>query len=187
MCAISRIGRSILLRDPDKTPDLVARIEVDADAAEEGADEAEMVARRIAQLAFGVSSGLGESERVQRLDRAAASVLYPPPGTGRVVGLVDDGLELFAHHSHELPIELGGIICRMLVDRNVTVRFGKVELRVGSDETFHLMTPDGDRAWDSPVEVAVPAHATAKAFKPLGMPLKQIRAGAIAEWWDSGS
>ena len=172
---------TILLRDPVQTPDLVARIEVDADAAEEGADEAELVARRIAQLASGVSLSLGESERVQRLDRAAVSVLSPPPGTGRAVGLVDDGLELFARHAPELLIELGGIICRMLVDRNVTVRFGEVELRVGSDETFHLMTPVGDQAWDSPVEVAVPAHATAKAFKSLGMSNKQIREAATAE------
>jgi hypothetical protein len=174
---------AILVRDPGQTADLEARIEVDVDAAEEGADEAELVTRRIAQLAFGVSSGLGGSERVQRLDRAAVAVLHPPPGTGRSVGLVDDGLELFSRHVPELPIELGGIICRMLVDRNVTVRFGEVELRVGSDETFHLSSPEGESAWDSPVEVSDPAHVTAKALKSLGMPLKEIRTGAIAEWW----
>jgi hypothetical protein len=172
---------SILLRDPDQTEQLEARIKVEANAAEEGADESERVARRIAQLAFGVSSGLEGNERVQRLDRAAVSVLHPPPGTGTPVGLVDDGLELFSRHTPELRIELGGIICRMLVDRNVTVRFGQVELRVGPDETFHLSSPEGDQVWDSPVYVSEPARAIAKALKKAGMSLREIRDAGVAE------
>lgn len=172
---------AILLRNPDQTEDLVARIEVEADAAEEGADEAELVTRRIAQLAMGVSSGLGPSDRVQRVDRAAVAVLHPPLGTGRSVGLVDDGIELFSRHTPELPIELGGIICRMLVDRNVTVRFDDVMLSVGPDETLHLITAEGDTAWDSPVHVSEPAHATTKARKAMRMSLKQIRDAAVVE------
>lgn len=172
---------SILLLDPDQTEELEARIEVEANAAEEGADKVELVARRIAQLAFGVSSGLGGNERIQRLDRAAVSVLHPPPGTGTHVGLIDDGLEFFSRHAPELRIELGGIICRMLVDRYVTVRFGQVELRVGSDETFHLSTPEGDQAWDSPVYVSEPARAIAKALKKAGMSLREIRDTGVAE------
>jgi hypothetical protein len=172
---------AILLRDPEQTADLVARITVEVDAAEEGADDTERAARRIAQLAFGVSSGLGPSERVERLNRAAVAVLIPPQGTGRTVGLVDDGLTFFSRHKRELQVELGGVICRMLVDRNVTVRFGDVELRVGSDETLHLVTPKADRAWDSPVTVSDPAHVTAKALKSLGMSHKEIRASAVIE------
>lgn len=172
---------ALLLQDPDPTADLVVRIEVEADAAEEGAEETERVARRIAQLALGVFSGLGDSERAQRLDRAAVAVLRPPPASGRAVGLVDDGIELFAHHSDELLIELGGIICRMLVDRNVTVRFDAVTLRVGLDETLHLITPDGDQAWESPVHVSEAVHTTAKALESAGLSHKQIRAMAVAE------
>jgi hypothetical protein len=169
----------ILARDPDQTDELEARIEIEVDAAEEGADESERVARRIAQLAFGVSSGLEGNERVQRLDRAAVSVLHPPPGTGIPVGLVEDGLEFFSRHAPELSVELGGIICRMLVDRNVIVTFGPVELHVGPDETFHVSTPEGDRAWDSPVYVAEPARAIAKIMKKRGMSLKEIRDAGV--------
>jgi len=171
----------VLLRDPDPTAELVARITVEVDAAEEGADDTERVARRIAQLAFGVSSGLEPRERVDRLGYAAVAVLHPPPGTGRTVGLVDDGIKMFARHAPELSIELGGIICRMLVDRNVTVRFGEVELRVGSDEILHLITAEGDTAWDSPLHVSEPAHATTKALKAMGLSLKQIRDAAVAD------
>lgn len=171
----------VLLRDPDQTAELVARITVEVDAAEEGADDTERVTRRIAQLAFGVSSGLGPSDRVERLDRAAVAVLHSPQGNGEPVGLVDDGIELFTRHAPELPVELGGIIYRMLFDRNVNVRFGGVTLRVGKSETLHLITAKDDRAWDSPVQVAEPARATAIALKSMGMSHKQIRATAVAE------
>lgn len=176
---------AVLLRDPEETPELVARIAVEVDATEEGADETGRVARRIAQLAFGVSSGLGPSERVQRLDRAAMAVLHPPRGIGRPVGLVNDGIELFTRHAPELPVELGGIICRMLIDRNVNVRLGGVTLRVGRGATLHLITGEGDTAWESPVQVSDPAHATAEALKSTGKSLKHIRATAVAEWGES--
>ena len=176
---------AVLLRDPDQTPEMEARIDLVTDAAEEGADETELTARRIAQLAFGVSSGLGYTERLDRLDRAAVAVLHPPPGTGTPVGLVDDGFEFFSRHSPELPIELGGIICRMLIDRNVSVRFGDIELRVGPDETLHLVTSKGSKAWDSPVTVSDPARATAKALKKAGMSRQEIRDAPVAEWWDA--
>jgi hypothetical protein len=170
-----------LLRDPEQTADLVARITVEVDAAEEGADDTERVVRRIAQLALGVASGLVPSERGERLDRAAVAVLHPPQWTGQPVGLADDGIELFTRHAPELPVELRGIICQMLIDRNVDVRIGGVTLRVGLDEVLHLITHDGDKVWDSPVQVSVPAGATAKALKSLGMSKKEIRAGAVAE------
>jgi hypothetical protein len=178
-----RVG--ILFRDPDQSPDLVARIVVETDAAEEGADETDRIARRIAQLTLGVSSGLGPNERVERLDRAAVAVLHPPQRTLRPVGLVNDGIELFSRHAPELPVELGGVICRMLVDRNVNVRIGRITLRVGRGETLHLITAKGARAWESPVQVSEPAHAAAKALKSMGMSLKQIRASAVAEWGES--
>jgi hypothetical protein len=166
---------------------LVARIELVADAADEEADETELIALRIAQLAFGVSSGLGFTERVDRLDRAAVAILHPPPGTGTPIGLVDDGFEFFSRHAPELPIEIGGTICRMLIDRNVLVRIGEVELRVSSDETFHLSTTDRDRSWDSPVQVDRPARVAAKALKKAGLTIKQIRASAVAQWVTPGN
>ena len=172
---------AMLIQDPDPTADLMVRIEVEADAAEEGADETERVARRIAQLALGVFSGFGDSDRVQRLDRSGVAVLHPPSGTGRAAALVEDGIELFARDSDELLLELGGIVCRMLVDRNVTVRFDDVLLSVGLDDTLHLITPDGDREWDSPVHVSEPAHAAARALQSKGLSYKQIRAMVAAE------
>jgi len=175
----------ILFRDPDQTSDLMARIDVETDAAEEGADETDRIARRVAQLALGVSSALEPNEHVERLDRAAVAVLHPPQRTLRPVGLVNDGIELFSRHAPELPVELGGVICRMLVDRNVNVRFGGVTLRVGRGETLHLITAKGARAWESPVQVSGPAHAAAEALRSSGMSLKQIRASAVAEWGDS--
>jgi hypothetical protein len=101
------------------------------------------------------------------------------------VGLVNDGIELFTRHAPELPVELGGIICRMLIDRNVNVRFGGVTLRVGRGATLHLITGEGDTAWESPVQVSDPANATATALKLAGKSLKHIRATAVAEWGDS--
>src|SRR5664280_458839 len=178
-----RVG--ILFGEPDQSAELGARIEVETDAAEDGADEAERVSRRIAQLALGVSSGLGPGERVERLDRAGVAVLHPPPGSGRRMDIVEDGIEVFSRHKRELPVEFGGVICRMLIDRNVTVRFGEVELRVGRGETLHLITAKGARAWESPVQVSGPAHAAAEALRSSGMSLKQIRASAVAEWGDS--
>ena len=69
----------------------------------------------------------------------------------------------------------------MLIDHNVNVRFGGVTLRVGKSETLHLTTAEGDRAWDSPVHVSEPAHATTKARKAMRMSLKQIRDAAVVE------
>ena len=68
----------------------------------------------------------------------------------------------------------------MLVDRNVTVMFGQVELHVGPDETFHVSTPERDREWDSPVYVAEPAQAIAKIMKKRGMSPKEIRDAGVA-------
>lgn len=172
---------AILLRDPDQTPDLVARIEIESDAAEEAAAETELVTRRIAQLALGVSSSFEPSERAARLKRAALAALHPLQGTGGSVGIVADGIELFTRNRRDLRVELGGIICRMLIDRNVTVRFGEVELRVGSEEALLLTSSKAERLWDSPVHTSDAAHTIAKALKSMGMSHKRIRATAVAE------
>jgi hypothetical protein len=171
----------VLLRGSERAVDLQAIVAVELDAAEEGADEIERVTRQLAQLALGVSTGLVPSKRAERLDSAAVAVLHPPTGTGMTVDLVEDGLELFSHDRHELRGELRGLFCRMLLDRNVTVRIGDVELRVGFDQTLHLTTPDDHAAWEAPVEVSVPARAVGKALKSLGMSCRKIRAAAAAE------
>jgi hypothetical protein len=171
-----------LLGSPDQSEELEARIEVEADAAEQGAEESERVVRRIAQLACGVSSALGSGERAHRLDRAAVAVLHPPPGAGALVGLVDDGLEFYSRRTRGLRIELRGVVRRMLVDRNVAVRFGRMELRVGADETFHLSTPEGDRTWNSPVYVGAPARVIAKALKKAELSVEEIRVPVVADW-----
>ena len=170
-----------LIHDPDPTVDLPSVILVEVDAAEEGADEIERVVRRLAQLALGVSTGLVPSRRAERLDSAAVAVLHPPAGTGIPVGLAEDGLELFAHNRRELLVELRGTFCRMLLDRNVTIDIGDVELRVGFDQTLHLTAPEGDTAWEAPVEVTVPAQEASRVLESLGMSCRKIRKRAVAK------
>ncbi len=166
---------------PERAVDLASVIAVELDAAEQGADEIERVTRQLAQLALGVSTGLAPGKRAERLDNAAVAVLHPPADTDRAADLVEDGLELFSRDRHELQVELRGLFCRMLLDGNVTVRIGEIELRVGFDQTLHLLTPEGDAAWSAPVEVTVPARATGQALKALGMSCKLIRQTAFAE------
>jgi hypothetical protein len=167
-----------LLAGTERSWDRESIIEVEVEAAEEGADAVEQVVRQIAQLALGVSMGLVPSHRADRLDSAAIAVLTPP-NDSEAAGLVDDGIELFCRDKQELRVELQGVFCRMLLDRDVSVRIGEVELMVGPDQTLHLSTPDGDTAWEPPVEVSVPARATAKALTAGGMSYKQIRNSAV--------
>jgi len=172
-----RVGA--LLAGTERSWDLESIIEVEVEAAEEGADAVEHVARQIAQLALGVSMGLEPSDRAERLDSAAIAVLTPPSGESETADLVDDGIELFCRDKQDLRVELRGALCRMLLDRNVSFRIGDVELAVGPDQTLHLSTSDGDTAWEPPVEVSVPARATAKALVSEGMSYKQIRSAAV--------
>jgi hypothetical protein len=169
----------LLLAGTERSWDRESIIEVEVEASEEGADAVEQVARQIAQLALGVSMGLMPSHRAERLDSAAIGVLTPPSGGSETAGLVDDGIELFCRDKQDLRVELQGAFCRMLLDRDVSVRIGDVELMVGPDPTLHLSTPDGDTAWAPPVEVSVPARATAKALISGGMSYKEIRNAAV--------
>ena len=91
------------------------------------------------------------------------------------MGLVEDGVELFAHDRGELLVEFRGTSCRMLLDRNVTIDIGDVELRVGFDQTLRLTSPDGDTAWEAPVEVTVPARVASRILESLGMSGRKIR------------
>jgi hypothetical protein len=171
----------VLLGGPEQGVDLPDIISVELHAAEEGAAEVERVTRQLAQLALGVSTGLVPSKRAERLDSAAVAVLHPPDDAAPMADLVEDGLELFSHDREELLVELRGLCCRMLLDRNVTVRIGEVELRVGFDQTLHLATQEEDTAWEAPVEVTVPARATGEALEALGLSCKKIRRSAVAE------
>jgi hypothetical protein len=167
-----------LLGGPERAVDLPAIVAVELSAAEEGAEEIERVTRQLAQLALGVSTGLAPSRRAERLDSAAVAVLHPPAEGGRTRHLVDDGLELFGHDRRELEVELRGLCCRMLLDGEVSARFGEVVLRVGADQTLHLSTPDGTSSWAAPVEVTLAAVAAGEALKNLGMSAKKIRRSA---------
>lgn len=160
---------------------LMSILEVEADAVEEGAEVVARVARQIAQLALGVSTGLVPSKSAERLDDAAIAVLSPPYRLGETVGLVCDGIQLFSNDHADLEVELRGICCRMLLDHNVSVRIGDVELMVGSDEVLHLFTADCDSEWEAPVVVLDPARATVKALKSEGMLLKEIREAAVVK------
>jgi hypothetical protein len=168
-----------LLGGPERAVDLPAIVAVELGAAEEGAEAIERVARQLAQLALGVSTGLPPSPRAERLDSAAVAVLHPPAGGGRTAHLIDDGLELFGHDRRELEVELRGLCCRMLLDGEVSAHFGEVVLRVGGDQTLHLATPDGESSWAAPVEVTLPAVAAGSALKALGMSPKKIRRSAV--------
>jgi hypothetical protein len=167
-----------LIGDAEPAFDHDELVAVEVEAAEEGAEATERVARQVAQLALGVSTGLVPSTRAERLDSAAVAVLHPPAGLGATVDVVEDGLELFSHDRKELRVELRGLCCRMLLDGNVTARFGAVELRVEADQTLRLTTPDGEMAWDPPVEVAITAFETGKALKALGLSCRRIREAA---------
>ena len=168
-----------LLAGTERSWDLDSIIEVEVEAAEEGADAVEQVARQIGQLALGVSMGLAPSDRAERLDSAAIAVLTPRGAGSGTPCLVDDGIELFCRDKQDLRVELRGIFCRMLLDRNVSVRIGDVELTVGPDQALHLSTAEGDSAWDPPVDVSVPARATVKALRSEGLSYKQIRNAAV--------
>jgi hypothetical protein len=167
-----------LLGGPERAVDLPAIVAVELGAAEEGADEIERVTRQLAQLALGVSTGMPPSKRAERLDGAAVAVLHPPAGSGRTVHLIDDGLELLGSDRRELEVELRGLCCRMLLDGEVSARFGEVVLRVGTDQVLHLITPEGALSWEAPVEVTLPAVAAVAALKDLGMSTKKIRRAA---------
>lgn len=146
---------------------------------------AEHAARQMAQLALGVSAHLIGDDRVERLDRAAVAVLHPPAGSGRPVGLIEDGMVLEAKARPEAVVEIAGAICRLLIDRNtrlvVTAQTGEsVELTVDADDTLCATTEsarvdpdDGWEAddhggwvadWPSPVTVREPAGAVAAAL-----------------------
>ncbi len=88
------------------------------------AEEAECAMRRLAQLGFGVSALLGRSARIERLDRTCVAVLHPPDGHGIQSSLLSrDNLELFSKSRKELLVEISGIVCRLLIDRDATVGF----------------------------------------------------------------
>lgn len=97
------------------------------------AQETERLTRSMAQLALGVSACAASSDRIERLDRAAVAVLHPPEGQGWSGLLVRDGLA-FASESHEeLPIEIAGLMCRMLLDRRVHVELAAPGPRGGPE------------------------------------------------------
>jgi hypothetical protein len=78
--------------------------------------QADSARRRIAQLGMGVSSATLGGDRIERLDRACVAALRL--GLYSAVGVVDDeDLSLSGSTRPEAHVELGGILCRLLVER----------------------------------------------------------------------
>lgn len=104
------------------------------------AERSERLAREIAQIAFGISACTAGLQ-AELLDRAGVAVLYPPRSYGPSVPLRVDGVRLRATSRLELPVELAGVICRILVDRETRVR---LRLKNRPDEGIHLEIETGD-------------------------------------------
>ncbi len=66
------------------------------------------------------------------------------------------------------------------MERNATVRVGKVRLRIESSEIV-LQADDIEQKWTGYDEVSDAARAAAKAIKASGMSTKQIRNSAVVE------
>lgn len=148
---------------------------------------AERSARRVAQLALGVSAHLIGDDRVERLDRAAVAVLFPPAGHRLRTRLSEDRIVLRAKVRPELVVEIAGVLCRALVERNTCVRLTgpadtDVEVIVDEGTTIQILLNvkrgdlDGDwqaamgggwvALWPSPVTIREPAEVIADLLLP---------------------
>jgi hypothetical protein len=50
-----------------------------------------------------------------------------------------------------------GLLCRLLIDRNVIMRIGNADIWEDSGSVLHVKISGDDRTWASPVEVSQPA------------------------------
>jgi hypothetical protein len=168
------------------------------DAACAAALDAERLTRCLAQLTLGVSSCAGGTDLVYQVERAAVGVLAPPTGHGERVGLRQDGMAFAATSEAELSVEIGGLICRLLMDRGTQATLevaGKVAVvfDVDADDALLVSTPAPtdepavallrEVGWpeppadgffrlrvDSPVRVRQPADLVARTFyRALGL------------------
>jgi hypothetical protein len=158
-------------------------------AAERACRRTQRTLRDLAQLAMGVGSLRHDSDVGQRLDRAAVAVLHPPAGEGHPVGLCRDGVRLRATTWDELAVEVGGLLCRLLIDRRTVVRLEfadtAIDCRVDAQDTLHiellgaadappcLLTELGWEsrwaAWRSPVAIAQPAALVVDSLRRAAM------------------
>ena len=173
---------ALLNTDPD--PDSVrVQAETEASSTAGSADNAERLARRLAQVGFGVSAQTMGGERIERLDRACTAIIAPPEqGLVRSMPLADDLPAITARGREELEVELAGVICRLLVERSRPVALSagsvRVVLRVDSVDHLHVTVAAADQSadpepgwlaegktltasWDSPVVVSEPARQIA--------------------------
>jgi hypothetical protein len=132
---------------------------------ERAATEGARAGRSLAQLALGVSAHLWPSERVDRLDRAAVSVLAPPGQTERLVPVSSDGFVMRGTRRAEWAVAVAGLISRLLVERCQAADFvgcdgRRVRVGVSSDDELlaWMASPDADlrrwRRWPSPITVS---------------------------------
>lgn len=170
---------ALLSTDPD--PDSIGeQAKAAAQSTAAAADNAERLARRVAQVGFGVSAQTMGGERIERLDRACTALIAPPKqGRVRSVPLAEDVPVISARGREELEVELSGVICRLLVERSraVALSAGSVRVVVSVDSVDHLhVTVVGadqsgepevgwlaegatlTASWDSPVVVSEPAR-----------------------------
>ena len=171
----------LLLSDPERSDELDARIRAEAADAHAGAEAVGRTVRQLAQLALGVSSRLGPGSRVDKLDRTAVAVLAPFDHQLGGVALEVDKVELFCHTRDEVRVELGGVLCRLLVDGLAGIQIGPTWAWVVSDGVLHLETPGGERSWEPPVTVGEPAEIWASALFDAGLTVEQIASVARME------
>lgn len=129
---------------------------------------------RLAQLGLGVSTLTIAGDRIERLERAGVAVLHPP--AARPHALYEQTPRLFSSTRDELVVEVGGILCRLLIDRASTATFsttaGQIEFSVEHDTLIGTVESRSEAAptgwsettlpptvrWDSPVNVGDPAR-----------------------------
>lgn len=163
-----------------------------------GAATAALCTRRLAQLCLGVTSHSELDQRVARAERSAVVVLTAANTDGRKGSrflvpdhadhschLADDGVSFCSTTFANLSIELAGIFCRMLIDRDCVLHIrpsavldfaldATVDSRANLSLTFHRdqdgtgnrlvrlgWRPDGDRhiaRWERPLAVLQPVR-----------------------------
>ena len=133
--------------------------------------DVQTAARRLAQLGMGVSSAPLGGERIERLDRACVAVLRASDVCSTEVRGAE--LALTARTRAEAAVELGGLFCRLLVDRRpaLAATAGAATARIFVDRRDVLYTecrlgdgPATHHEWESSVVVSEPVHVVLEAL-----------------------
>ncbi|MEI8051326.1 MAG: hypothetical protein WCI12_07810 [Actinomycetes bacterium] len=156
-----------LVSEPGLSDETLRRAAMAAHRSITACDRSSRALRQIAQVGFGVSAMLGPSERVERLDRVAVAALVAPDASGERRTLIEDQMTPQAPDEAALLVELGGLICRMLIDGAMRVRIGQVTITSSHDGVIELRGPEMAENWSSPVPVG---GVVRDVFNALGGP-----------------